>query len=323
MNAEPAQAVRRMLVVDDNRLILTMVRDFFEPHGYDVEALEDPRQALGRLEQGASPDVIVADILMPEMDGWQFYEEVRKRPGTAQTPFVFLSTETDLPQRLRGLRLGADDYVTKPFAVEELHARIEKILHGHQEQRAEWGPAGLLLAGDVAHLSISDLLQILSLNGKDALIQLRRNGTGGEIVFENGELVHAEAGAAAGKKALYRMLGWLDARFRVLPRNAPVARRTLNLRAADAVMDGLVSLDEWERYSDTLPDPRMRLELCDDARSRLKSGEVSPAEFDVMARSKQGLSIGQVIEESPLPDGELARAICGLVQRGVVRPVAI
>ena len=118
---------RRLLVVDDSRLIVTMVRDFFEPQGYVVEEAGHGAEALERI-RASVPDVIVADVLMPVMDGWALFEEVRRRPETAEVPFLFLTVEGDLPKRLRGFHLGADDYVTKPFAVEELHARVERIV---------------------------------------------------------------------------------------------------------------------------------------------------------------------------------------------------
>ena len=144
----------RLLVVDDSRLILRMVRDFFTQRGYDVVEAENGEAAIARLS-GFVPDVIVSDILMPEMDGWRLFEQVRRLPETSEVPFVFLTVESELPKRLRGFRLGADDYIIKPFAVEELHARIERILERRRalEEARRGGDA--LLAGSVEHLAIS------------------------------------------------------------------------------------------------------------------------------------------------------------------------
>jgi CheY-like chemotaxis protein len=89
---------RRLLIVDDDRLILKIVHDFFGPHGYEIDEAEDGAAALRKLSE-AVPDIIIADILMPNLDGWELFEEVRKLPATARVPFVFLTTERDLPQR--------------------------------------------------------------------------------------------------------------------------------------------------------------------------------------------------------------------------------
>ena len=127
MSGAERNAARRLLAVDDNRLILRVIEDFFVPHGWEVVAVDGARAALDVLRV-TTPDAIVSDILMPGMDGWEFFDEVRRAPATAATPFVFLTVEGELPQRLRGLHLGADDYMTKPFAVEELHARVERLV---------------------------------------------------------------------------------------------------------------------------------------------------------------------------------------------------
>jgi DNA-binding response OmpR family regulator len=310
---------RRLLAVDDNRLILRVIKDYFVPIGWEVTTAENvasARSALG----GAAPDVIVSDILMPDVDGWTFFEDVRKRKATASVPFVFLTVERDLPQRLRGLHLGADDYMTKPFAVEELHARIERLLERSAALKiSEKEASGALLAGSVEHLAISDLLQILALNGKDGTVRLQRQDESGRIEFAGGRIVDAAAGTARGTKALFRMLSWADATFRVMAREGESPEATITTATATVLMEGLVSLDEWVRWGELLPDPGTRIELADDARTRLSGHPLRPVEFDVLARSKTGITVASAIDDSPHPDAQVAEAICTLLARGVVR----
>src|SRR5262249_21310591 len=146
-------ATIRLLAVDDNRLILRVIADFLTPRGFTVVTAEGVVEARAAIEASA-PDVIVSDILMPEIDGWEFFDGVRRDPRTAGVPFVFLTVEGELPQRLRGLHLGADDYLTKPFAVEELHARLLRLVERRLRTDAGDEP---LLTGSVEHLAISDL----------------------------------------------------------------------------------------------------------------------------------------------------------------------
>jgi len=309
---------RRLLAVDDNRLILRVIEDFFVPHAWDVTACDDAKVALESLGR-AVPDAIVSDILMPGMDGWALFEEVRKHPAGASVPFLFLTVEGELPQRLRGLHLGADDYVTKPFAVEELHARVERLVERRTASDAARRGGDALLAGSVEHLAISDLLQILSLNGKDGIVHLRQDGAEGHIEFVAGQIVHAQAGPARGTKALFRMLGWTAASFRVLPRGGEPPEPTISAATANVIMDGLVSLDEWGRWKELLPPDDVPLDLAEDARTRLHGHTVTPAEFDVLARAKSGTTVARVLAESPHPDAQIAEAICTLHSRGVVR----
>ena len=316
---ETAANSRRLLAVDDSRLILRVIEDFFVDNGWHVTTAESVAAARAALAL-ADPDVIVSDILMPDIDGWAFFEDVRRRKETAGVPFVFLTVERELPERLRGLHLGADDYMTKPFAVEELHVRIERLLERSAALKRA-GDAGnsALLAGKTEHLAISDLLQILALNGKDGTVRLECGGATGRIELSGGDIVDAEAGLARGTKALFRMLGWVDAGFRVVPRESDVPEKTIVGGTANILMDGMVSLDEWARWGALLPPRETRIELARDARGRLSGHAVKPAEFELLAKAKRGTTIGCSIEELPHPDAEVAEAICVLLSRSVLK----
>ena len=311
---------KRLLVVDDNRLVLRVVADFFEPHGWEVARAEDGVEAL-RVLEAFRPDAIVADILMPNLDGWGLYDAVRARPDLEDVPYVFLTVDADLPQRLRALHQGADDFVPKPFEVEELHARVERLLERRARLAAAGGRETALLAGTVEHLAMSDLLQILALNGKDGTVALEQNGSRGSVEFVGGLIVHAACDRTRGLKALYRMLGWPNAAFRVLGREGNIAERTIDGPASNVIMDGLVSLDEWGRWSAVLPPRESRLAFTADARTRLEGHPVSPAEFEVLSRARNGATVTAILDEAPQPDAVVAEAVAGLISRGVLRVV--
>ena len=309
---------KRLLVVDDNRLVLEVVADFFRPHGWEVERAEDGALALRTLDSFV-PDAIVADILMPNLDGWGLYDAVRARPDLEEVPYVFLTVDADLPKRLRALHQGADDFIAKPFEVEELHARVERLIERRSRRAAAAEGRSALLAGSVEHLAMSDLLQILALNGKDGTVALEQNGSRGTVEFVGGSIVHAACERARGVKALYRMLGWPNAAFRVLAREGHVSDRTIDGPASNVIMDGLVSLDEWGRWSAALPPPGASLSFAPDAKSRVEGQPVTPAEFEVLSRAKAGATVAAVLDDAPQPDAAVAEAITGLIARGVLR----
>jgi len=307
----------RLLIVDDDRLVLKIVSEFFTPHGYEVEQARDGAEALRILDRFV-PDVIVADVLMPNLDGWDLLEEVQRRGLAPRVPFLFLTTEADLPQRLRGFHMGADDYITKPFHVEELHARVERILRRRGELDPGSAREPTLLSGLVSQLPLSDLLQILALNGKDGMVSLEREGESGVIVFRRGALIHAACGRVRGVKALYRMLGWTGASFRVTPLGETAFPRTVDQPATSVLMDGLVSLDEWNRWRGMLPGEDVTVEVAEDAGERLGRRRLSPAEADVLARADRSATVADILENSPLPDADLAEAVCALISSGVL-----
>jgi two-component system OmpR family response regulator len=115
----------RLLVVDDEDYITDLIAVGLRFVGFDVETAADGREALAKIAT-TNPDLVVLDISMPELDGVEVLQRMR-RDGIG-VPVIFLTARDSPADRVRGLHLGADDYVTKPFGLEELLARIEAVL---------------------------------------------------------------------------------------------------------------------------------------------------------------------------------------------------
>jgi DNA-binding response OmpR family regulator len=115
---------RRILVVDDDADIRGLVRELLERRGFAVAEAADGKQALQEMYAGR-PDLVVLDVSMPGLDGWTTLERIRE---LSDVPVVMLTARSAELEKTRGLRAGADDYVTKPFGRQELLARIEGLL---------------------------------------------------------------------------------------------------------------------------------------------------------------------------------------------------
>ena len=116
----------KILVVDDERAVRESLRRALELEGYEIELAADGSEALYRLDGGEEPDAMVLDVLMPGVDG---LEVCRRLRGTgSKLPVLMLTARTEVEDRVAGLDAGADDYVTKPFALEELLARVRALL---------------------------------------------------------------------------------------------------------------------------------------------------------------------------------------------------
>jgi two-component system alkaline phosphatase synthesis response regulator PhoP len=113
-----------ILVVDDEANIVELVRMYLEKDGYTVIAAQDGRAALERIEADR-PDLVVLDLMLPEIDGWEVCKQVRT---ISDLPILMLTARDDDIDKIVGLELGADDYMTKPFNPRELVARIRAIL---------------------------------------------------------------------------------------------------------------------------------------------------------------------------------------------------
>jgi two-component system response regulator MprA len=116
----------KILVVDDERAVRESLRRALELEGYEIELAEDGAQALERLEAEPEPDAMVLDVLMPRMDGLEVSRTLRR--SGSRLPILMLTARTQVEDRVEGLDAGADDYLTKPFALEELLARVRALL---------------------------------------------------------------------------------------------------------------------------------------------------------------------------------------------------
>jgi len=124
----------RILVVDDDPDILQFVQMNLELDGFEVELAGGGREALRKARE-APPDLMLLDVMMPEMDGLTVLRRMRSDPPTASVPVIVLTARSLAEDRVRGLDLGADDYITKPFDLEELIARIRTVLRRSQQMR--------------------------------------------------------------------------------------------------------------------------------------------------------------------------------------------
>ncbi|MGK7922730.1 MAG: response regulator transcription factor [Trichodesmium sp.] len=118
---------RRLMLVDDDPNLILLVKDYLEFRGYQVTTAENGREALELLEQEI-PELIICDVMMPEMDGYTLVQHIRENPDTEWVPVLFLSAKGQSQDRVKGLNTGADVYIVKPFEPEELVAQVESSL---------------------------------------------------------------------------------------------------------------------------------------------------------------------------------------------------
>lgn len=134
-----------ILVVDDDPQLVRLVRANLESVGYKVVTATNAGTAL-ELVNIEMPDMIVLDIMLPEVDGYELCERIRE---FASTPIIMLTAKVEDVDKVRGLKMGADDYITKPFNVQELIARIEAVLRRSQSAEEISGPR-TFTGGDVS-----------------------------------------------------------------------------------------------------------------------------------------------------------------------------
>jgi len=134
MSAGKENDVRKVLVVDDEEHIRRILKFQLEKNGYDVVMAENGEEAL-KIVRRSMPDLILLDLMMPKLDGFEVCKRLRADFQTSQIPIIMLTAKSDLPDRIKGLQGGANDYLVKPYSNEELLLRVYNVLEWSQNQK--------------------------------------------------------------------------------------------------------------------------------------------------------------------------------------------
>ncbi len=235
-----------VLVVDDDPSMLTLIGAILEREGVDVVACSDASRVVS-LAAEREPDAIILDLMMPGIPGLRVLELLRNQAATREIPVMILSAKNAGTDRIRGLKAGADDYMTKPFEPEELSIRLLRLIDGAREDPTT------ILSGRLGELAAGDILQQALISGLTGVLELAGTPPG-TIAVSAGAIAWARCGNLDGQAALLVLLQRREGRFRLLKRPS----ETLTANEEPLSLDGTLMLmawleDELERRRDLLP----------------------------------------------------------------------
>ncbi len=140
---------KTIFILDDEPDIIELIKINLEKNGYFVKSFEDGESLLKHISQKYLPDLFILDIMLPDIDGIEIAKNIRHNQDTASIPIIFLSAKNEEIDKIMGLEIGGDDYVTKPFNIRELIARVKAVLRRSKAEE---------LGGDI--ISFKDILKI-------------------------------------------------------------------------------------------------------------------------------------------------------------------
>ena len=155
----------RILVVDDESDVTELLEYKLEQEGYRVATLNDPLACIAKVRE-FEPELVLLDIMMPELSGIQLCRIIRADPITKDIPIIFLSARGEVEDRIKGLEAGAEDYISKPFNTNELLLRISKMLRRSGSRSEPAGKSRIEIAGVV----IDENLHQLTVDGKNVIL---------------------------------------------------------------------------------------------------------------------------------------------------------
>jgi DNA-binding response OmpR family regulator len=224
----------RILIVEDETKLARAIALYLNPRGFDVRTAANGAEALERIAE-SRPDLIVADIMMPVMDGYTLCRRLRADPAACTIPFLFLTAKDDDLDRIRGLKLGADDYLAKPCDLEKINNRIQTLL-ARVEAARQIPLDSVRITGHLEDTDLLDLIQALEMYEKTGALLLKRDNESGALYLKEGRIVGAELGTAAGKEPLASLLAWKHGTYVFVPDLDPEGVR-LTTGIANVLMD--------------------------------------------------------------------------------------
>lgn len=304
---------RKVLVVDDDPHLLNLMEIRLLGEGFNVTVASSAADALNKVAS-ETPDLVIADIMMPGLDGYQLCEKIRANQDLKNIPFIFLSALADTQDKVKGLKLGADDYLTKPFEFHELLARIEILLDRYsryQQTFTSQTDEAIATSGNIEDLGVIDLLQMLSFGQKTGEVQLESGGEEGYLYLAAGKLIAAIYRNKQGSDALPNLLSWSQGRFRIKLSDSLSVIPTIQHQTDEAIFEALRVLDEAERIKQEL-DP-------DAVPSFVKQYQAASDDEKTLVELLDGKrDLKHILAESPLSDFRTLQTLEKLVGEEIV-----
>jgi uncharacterized protein (TIGR02266 family) len=240
--------VRRLsvVVIDDEPTHRELAAAAFQTRGDDVRTAADGFTGLALCLKQV-PDVILCDVQMPRMDGWQFLRMVRSRPTLAMVPVVFLTSLGSEEERLRGYQLGVDDYLAKPYRPDEVRMRVDRLVA--REQRSHRAHVDRKsLRGDLEQVSLASVLSFLELERKTGEL-LVVGPDRARIVLRDGQLLRVELEDMGAEvppmERIFEVLGWSMGQFEFAARDVSGSEEPQKI--AQLVIEHARRVDERNR----------------------------------------------------------------------------
>jgi CheY-like chemotaxis protein len=311
-------AKKQLLLVDADPRSVRVLEVSLKKSGYSVTTASDGADALAKIEFSA-PDLILSDTRLPRLDGYELVRRMKDRPEHAHIPVVFLTSQKSIEDKIRGLELGVEDYLTKPIFVRELIARVNLLLARRtQERMATAMPMSrrTRLSGSLEDMGVVDLLQTFEISRKTGVGKIGNGRKEARIYFRDGKVVDAELGRLRGEEAVYRALIWTAGTFEV--DFCPIDREDIIPTSTQGLlMEGMRRVDEWGRLLEQLP-PLATIFDVDHEQLVERLNEI-PDDLNGILRLFDGKrTLLDVIDDSPFEDLSTLSTITKLFFEGLL-----
>lgn len=312
-------AKKNLLLVDADSKSLRMLEVSLRKSGFSVTTAISASDARDKVKL-AQPDLIITDTKLPgDENGFELVANLKSAPETQGVPIIFLSSENKLEQKVTGLELGVEDYLTKPIYIREVLTRVRVLLEKREKEKLERRERSATFAGSLGEMGLVDLIQTVEIGRKTGRLYIEARGQQGVIAFREGKVCDARCARLSGERAFYRMLVWNEGAFS-MEFGAHDEADVIELSTQGLLMEGMRRVDEWGRLLEQLP-PLERVFEIDYTELVDRLAEI-PDEINGILRLFDGRrTLLEVVDESDFGDLEALEIASKLFFEGLIYDV--
>jgi DNA-binding response OmpR family regulator len=319
----------KILIVDDEQMIRQLMEATLADEGYEVHCASDGEDGAA-MARSLLPDLVLTDVVMPAVDGFEMCRQLRRDPATASIPIIFVTVCWEEEDYRAGFNLGVDDYLAKPFRRVELITRVRAALQragikapepSAARKPAVPGPGpdlpkrNVLLAGRLAAASIPEVLQTVGLNVISGTLLVHSKDEG-RLELRRGELVRAEVTTPRrmlyGFKAWLRVASWTQGDFEVLDSGGgeagPEPVRNIELPMQALLLEAALHRDEALRLRALFPSEGIRLQ-----RQGSLPPDASSVERQIWTAASGEVDLDALLDELDVADRDILQAVLKLM----------
>lgn len=261
-----------ILFVEDEPNMRNLVEKVFLEKGYRIITAPNGIKAMEILIN-TTPDLIVSDIMMPEMNGIEFFQAVQERFGENRPVFMFLTAKSDEEDIVSGFSLGAEDYITKPVSIRHLASKIEARIKQIQTQKYNLSKG---LRGNLQDQGIADIIQFIELAEHTGKLTIESHHREGQIQFRDGRIYWADFSPLSGAEAVFALMALKQGAFHFENSDDVITTNRIKLDNSALILEGMKRIDEKGR--DTVLKPVLEADIAFVSQDTLPPEDVSAIE---------------------------------------------
>jgi len=304
---------KKIVIIDNDPNYVAPLANGLQKAGFSVFVWDEQQDILEYIRK-IKPDLIISEVHLSSLDSHEFFKRLRSLPEFKSISFIFTSGQNNVDTRIKNIEIGIDDFIPKPFYVEETVWRISNLLKeqenfGGYQLETERG-----FTGNLTEMNLVDLIQTMELGKKSAVIKLKHENSLGEVYLSEGNVVNARLENLDGEQAIMRMFTWNIGVFAVEMMDINQQRK-IQKTNKELIDMGLRRLSSWEQIVHGLPPLQAVIAPVEHKNSETLSED----EKMLLKMIPEKIRISDLIQKTHFDDLKALELVRSLYQKGLIQ----